>query len=222
LRADKSIWELADFLKCDPDSCPYNKQRGKPESVLSRDSEKTGGNLPNSSVGSDTTPPLEDEKYNEAEINMQSAFGPSVASRTVDSIHTFQDDEFSWQPEPKIESNSHFWTGSHPLTPPFTDFNVSPTRYLQNMHHNENQEPNFAPLAFNAQQDNLLQGFDQSGRQDLDDWWLSDYLQFNKNNFQSVHSEGNNDQNFHSEQFPPLSLPSIIVRRTRTPTSLYR
>ena len=220
LRADKNIWELADTLKCDPDSCPYNKQRGKAESVVQRDSEKTGGNLPNYSVGFDTTPPLEDAKHNETEMNMQSDFCPSVTSRTVGSIHTLQDDEFSCQQEPKFESNSQSWIGSHPLTPPSTDFNVSPTQYLQNMHHNEHQDPNLAPLTFNLQQDNLLQGLDQSVRQDFDDWWLSDFIQTNENNFQSVHSEGNNNQDIYSEQIPPLSLSSGIVKR-RTSTLLY-
>jgi hypothetical protein len=216
LRADKNIWELADTLKCDPDSCPYNKQRGNAESVVSEDSEKPGDNLPNFSVGLDTTPPVEEEKPNENEINAQSIFGPSAVLKIGDSIHTLQDDEFSWQQEPKIEPNIHSWTGSHPLTPPPTDFNVSPTQYLQNM-----QDPNLAPLAFNIQQDDFLQGFGQSVGQGFDDWRLSDYIQINENDFQLLQSEGQNDQDFYSEQFPPPSLSSIIVKRTRTSTSWY-
>jgi hypothetical protein len=210
---EKSIWESADTLKCDPDSCPYNKQREKAESIVSRDSEKPSDNLPNSSVGSETTSPVEDEKPNPIETKMiaQSTFGPSVVSTTGDSIHTYQDDEFSWQPEPKTEANCHSWIGFHPLTPPSTDFNVSPTQYLQNMHQNESQDPNHAPLPFNVQQDDFLMGFNPSARQDFDDWWLLDYIQTNENTIQFVQSEGNNDQDFYSEQFPPLSLPSIIL-----------
>jgi hypothetical protein len=200
--------EFADTLKCDPDSCPYNKQRGKAESVVSRDSEKPGDNLPNSSVGSETTSPVEDEKPKpiETQTIAQGTFGPSAASETGNSIHTHQDDEFSWQHEPKIESNSHSWIGSHPLTPPLTDFNVSPTQYLQNMHNNVLQELNFTPLAFNVQQDGLLQGLNRSAGPGFDEWWLSDYIQTDENTFQFVHSEGNNGQDFYSKQLPPMSL----------------
>jgi hypothetical protein len=130
-------------------------------------------------------------------------------------IHTCQEDEFSWQPEPEVDSNSHSWIGTHLLTPPSTDFNVSPTQYLQNGHQNASEDLNFAPVTFNTQLDDL-----PPFNQESDDWWLSDYIQTNENDFQFAQGEGQKDQDFYSEQFPPSSLFQLC-QTNNTSTSLY-